>query len=79
MSRQEIWPFDPLGRAKVMAGSDHYFLTHVLRPSVPPRFSKSRKTKQFSSENNDQHWRDVCLAEGIINGTLLGLFLNFFL
>ena len=28
------------------------------RPAVPPHFSKSRKTKQFSRENNDRYWRN---------------------
>ena len=36
------------------ASSDHCFHTC---PSVPT-FSKSRKTKQFSNEDNDRYWRD---------------------
>ena len=45
--------FDPRGQPTVTAGSDHYFRTCYLsvRPSVlpyvRPRFSKSRKTKNF--------------------------------
>ena len=44
-------------------GSDHFFRTWCpyfpsVRPSVRPHYSKLRKTKQFSSENNDRFWRD---------------------
>ena len=60
----------PLGRPTVMAGSDHYF--HTCYPSIrvrpSPPYSKSRKIKQFSSENSGGI---AGLAEGIIDNTCL--------
>ena len=54
---------DPLGRPTVPAGSDHYFRTG-FRPSVRPHFSKYRKTKQTSHENNDRYWWDCGSVRG---------------
>ena len=53
----------------VSAGSDHYI--HTL--SVRPRFSKSTKTKQSSSENSGRFWWDCGLAEWIIDDSYLVL------
>ena len=48
---------DPHGRPTVTVGSDRWF--HICCPSVCPHFSKSSKTKQtYSSENNVHYWPD---------------------
>ena len=41
----------------VTAGSDHYFFARVVRPSIRPPFSKSRKTK-LSSEISVHYLRN---------------------
>ena len=43
--------FDPLGRPTATTVSDHY--CHKCRPQS--KFSKSRKTKQISSENSHRY------------------------
>ena len=48
--------FDPRGRPAAMAGSENCFRTCC--PSVRTQFSKSKKTKQISSEDNVHYWRD---------------------
>ena len=58
---------DPFGRPTVMAVSDDYF--HTCRPSVRP--SVPTKQNIFLSENSDRYWRDLGLAEGIIDDTCL--------
>ena len=72
--------FDPLGRPTVMADSDHYFRTWCLyfRPSVRLYpISKSRKIKQFSSENSNRYWRD-CGSGRVDHWWHLSFFLSSF-
>ena len=59
-------PIDPLGRAIVTAGSDHYF--HTNRSSVST-FLKSRKTKSFRVKIVIATSETVSLAEGTIDCT----------